>query len=94
MGERAPGPGSGGGGHGFAGRPADHFAQRYAERMVLAHDASCFIDWFDPEAKRQVVPRWNYRHISEDVLPALRERGVTDAQITSMLVDVPRRYFE
>ena len=43
----------------------------YAERMVLAHDASCFIDWFDPEAKRQVVPRWNYRHISQDVLPAL-----------------------
>lgn len=66
----------------------------YADRMALAHDASCFIDWFDPEAKRQAVPKWNYRHISEDVLPALRERGVTDAQITSMLVDVPRRYFE
>ena len=66
----------------------------YADRMALAHDASCFIDWFDPEAKKQVVPKWNFRHISEDVLPALRERGVTDEQITTMLVDVPRRYFE
>ncbi|GAB2655239.1 phosphotriesterase [Gordonia jinhuaensis] len=66
----------------------------YADRMALAHDASCFIDWFDPEAKAQAVPNWNFRHISEDVLPALRERGVSDADITTMLVDVPRRYFE
>lgn len=66
----------------------------YADRMALAHDAACFIDWFDPDAKRQAVPKWNYRHISEDVLPALRERGVSDADITTMLVDVPRRYFE
>ncbi|MGC4960837.1 phosphotriesterase family protein [Gordonia sp. DT101] len=66
----------------------------YADRMALAHDAACFIDWFDPEAKRQAVPKWNYRHISEDVLPALRERGVSDKDIDTMLVDVPRRYFE
>ncbi len=66
----------------------------YANRMGLAHDASCFIDWFSPEAKRAAVPKWNYRHISEDVLPALRERGVSDKDIETMLVDVPRRYFE
>ena len=66
----------------------------YAERMVLAHDASCFIDWFDPEAKRQVVPRWNFRHISEDVIPALLEGGASQADIDTMLVDNPRRYFE
>ncbi|WP_179464094.1 phosphotriesterase family protein [Janibacter alkaliphilus] len=66
----------------------------YAEKVVLAHDASCTIDWFPADAKRQVVPRWNYRHISEDVLPALQERGVTDADIELMLVTNPRRYFE
>ncbi|MEE4025972.1 phosphotriesterase-related protein [Gordonia sp. PKS22-38] len=66
----------------------------YADRMGLAHDASCFIDWFDHDAKLAAVPKWNYRHISEDVLPALRERGVSDKDIESMLVDVPRRYFE
>src|SRR5699024_6995672 len=53
----------------------------YAEKMVLAHDASCFIDWFDPEAKRQVVPRWNFRHISEDVIPALLEGGASEQDI-------------
>lgn len=66
----------------------------YTDRVVLAHDASCFIDWFDAEAKAQAVPRWNFRHISEDVLPALRERGVTEADIGTMLVANPRRYFE
>lgn len=66
----------------------------YAERMVLAHDAACFIDWFDPEAKRQVVPRWNYRHISEDVIPALLEGGASQDDIDTMLVKNPRAYFE
>ena len=65
----------------------------YADRMVLAHDASCFIDWFDPQAKARAVPNWNYRHISEDVLPALVERGVSEEQIQTMLVDNVRRYF-
>lgn len=66
----------------------------YAERMVLAHDAACFIDWFDEDAKAAAVPNWIYTHISDDVLPALRERGVSDSDITTMLVDNPRRYFE
>jgi len=65
----------------------------YAEKMVLAHDSSCFIDWFSHEGKLAAVPNWNLTHISDDVLPALRERGVTDQQITTMLVDNPRRYF-
>jgi phosphotriesterase-related protein len=66
----------------------------YAERMVLAHDASCYIDWFPAGAPAQFAPNWHYEHISNDVLPALRERGVTEAQITTMLVDNPRAYFE
>lgn len=66
----------------------------YGDRMVLAHDASCFIDWFDPEAKRQVVPRWNFRHISEDVIPALLEGGASQKDVDRMLVTNPRQYFE
>ena len=69
----------------------------YADRMVLAHDASCFIDYFPGEAEaalRQAAPNWNFTHISTDVLPMLRERGVTEAHLTQMLVDTPRRYFE
>jgi len=69
----------------------------YADRMVLAHDASCYIDYFPgveaQAAKEQIAPNWNYTHISKDVLPMLQERGVTDDQIRQMLVEAPRRYF-
>ncbi|MGX9675171.1 phosphotriesterase family protein [Mycobacterium sp. HM-7] len=65
----------------------------YAEKMVLAHDTSCFIDWFSHEGKLAAQPNWKLTHISDDVLPALRERGVTEDQLTTMLVDNPRRYF-
>jgi phosphotriesterase-related protein len=66
-------------------------AEGYAERMVLSHDASCFTHNFDVEKKRELLPRWVYTHLHDDVLPALRERGVTDAQIEQMLVHNPRR---
>ncbi len=66
----------------------------YADKMVLSQDASCYIDWFPPGLMTTVTPNWHYEHISRDVLPALGERGVTEEQIHTMLVDNPRRYFE
>lgn len=65
----------------------------YADRMVLAHDASCYSDFYSEANRAALLPRWNYTHITDDVLPAMRERGVTDEQIAAMLVDNPARYF-
>jgi phosphotriesterase-related protein len=65
----------------------------YAESMVLSQDASCYIDWVDPGVMAMLTD-WRYTHIHEDVLPYLREHGVTDEQIETMLVANPRRYFE
>ena len=65
----------------------------YVDRMVLAHDASCYSDFYSEANKKALLPRWTYTHISDDVLPALRERGVDDKQIDTMLIDNPRRYF-
>jgi phosphotriesterase-related protein len=68
----------------------------YADRMVLAHDASCWIDWFGPDVlamQAALTPNWHYEHISDDVLPALAEAGVTAEQIDEMMVGNPRRYF-
>lgn len=68
----------------------------YSDRMVLAHDASCFIDYFGAAhdaVHAAAAPNWHFEHISDDVLPALRESGVSDEQIRQMLVDNPRRYF-
>ncbi len=64
-----------------------------AERMVLSHDAACYIDWIDPNVL-PFMPQWHYLHIEQDVLPYLRDHGVTEEQVTSMLVDTPRRFFE
>jgi phosphotriesterase-related protein len=41
-----------------------------------------------------VMPNWHYLHIHNDVIPALKQRGVTDEQLTTMLVDNPRKIFE
>jgi phosphotriesterase-related protein len=65
----------------------------YAGSMVLSQDASCYIDWIEPSVMA-ALPQWHFRHIHDDVLPYLREKGVTQEQITTMLVDVPRRVFE
>lgn len=66
----------------------------YVDKITVAHDASCFIDYFDPEDRRTVAPKWNFRHVSEDVIPALLERGLTEDDIDTILVKNPRRYFE
>jgi phosphotriesterase-related protein len=70
-------------------------ARGYVDRMVLSHDASCFIDYWAGahDSVRPIMPNWNYQHIGDDVLPALREAGVTEAQIEQMMVGNPRRYF-
>ena len=65
----------------------------YADRMVLSHDAACYIDWIDPNVVA-LMDKWHYLHIEDDVLPYLREHGVSEDQIDTMLVANPRRYFE
>ena len=66
----------------------------HADQMVLSHDAACFMDWIPGEMPPPMLQNWTYLHISRDVLPQLRKKGVTEAQIDQMLVDNPRRYFE
>ncbi len=62
----------------------------YAGRMVLAHDTCCYIDWFGPGTLDDLKD-WHYLHVSQDVLPYLREHGVADADIDAMLVANPAR---
>jgi len=64
------------------------------EKMVLAHDANCISDWIDPAGKRERMPDWRFTHIPREVVPMLREQGVTEAQIDQMLVGNPRAIFE
>jgi phosphotriesterase-related protein len=64
----------------------------YAGSMVLSQDASCYMDWLEAPVREAVLPNWHYLHITEDVLPALRARGVAESDLTKMLVDNPQRF--
>lgn len=66
----------------------------HAGRLVLSHDAACFNDWLPEAALPVLTPNWNFLHIHNDVIPALKQRGVTDEQVRTMLVDNPRKIFE
>jgi phosphotriesterase-related protein len=66
----------------------------YAGRMVLSHDANCYSDARTLEWTQKNMPNWHYNHIPDAVLPALREAGVSEAQIEQMLRENPRRIFE
>jgi phosphotriesterase-related protein len=66
----------------------------HAGKMVLSHDAACFNDWLPERALPSVLPNWHYMHIHNDVIPALKKRGVTDEQIHTMMLDNPRAIFE
>jgi phosphotriesterase-related protein len=71
-------------------------ARGYARSMVLGHDANCFIDYFGAahdQIRPVIAPNWHFEHISDDVLPALREAGVTQEQIDTMMIENPVRYF-
>ena len=63
----------------------------YGDRIHLSHDAACFMDFMvgDPNFANE---RPDYLHLSTTILPALRERGVTEAQIDEMTIDNPRRF--
>ena len=64
----------------------------YADRMVISQDACATIDWFPEEMIGQLAPNWHFTHIFETVIPALGELGVSDANIATMLDEVPARW--
>ncbi len=65
----------------------------HAPKMVLSHDAACFNHWLPEGPIQAALPRWHYLHIHNDVIAALKAKGVTDEHLHTMLVDNPRKIF-
>jgi phosphotriesterase-related protein len=63
----------------------------YGNRVHLSHDAACFLDFMvgDPAFANE---KPDYLLITNEVLPALRQEGVTQAQIDEMMIANPRRF--
>jgi phosphotriesterase-related protein len=66
----------------------------WTDRLVLSHDAGCHMDWFDEDFLAQVQPNWHFLHISRDVLPLMRERGLSEQSIATMMETAPRRILD
>jgi phosphotriesterase-related protein len=69
----------------------------YADRMFLSQDYCATIDWVPPEAAPELIGAglikgWSMTLVFEEVIPALREGGMTDEQLETMMVDNPQRW--
>jgi phosphotriesterase-related protein len=69
----------------------------YAERMFLSADHCATLDWFPLGVAEQMLAAgmakgWAMTLVPERVLPELRERGMTDEQERTMMVQNPRRW--
>ena len=68
----------------------------YAKQIVLSHDyVGCFLgrSMFRTPESRQGLAKWGYTHLFKEVLPKLRAIGFTEAQIQTMMVENPQRFF-
>jgi phosphotriesterase-related protein len=70
----------------------------HVERMFIGQDFCATIDWFPEEAVEGLVggglvnENWSMTLIFEQVIPTLKEGGMTDEQLTTMLEENPRRW--
>ncbi|MEX2622367.1 MAG: phosphotriesterase-related protein [Acidimicrobiia bacterium] len=66
----------------------------YSDRITLSHDAACFSVNSEPSYRRLVEPNWNHSHLMRNVLPRLREEGVSRQDIHQMMVTNPMRILQ
>jgi phosphotriesterase-related protein len=69
----------------------------YADRVMLSHDHIVYFDMVPVERYRERyadhLAHYPFRYIDNAFLPGLRERGVPEQDVTTMLVENPKRYF-
>jgi phosphotriesterase-related protein len=67
----------------------------HADQLVLSHDRHCWSEWMPQglvDAKfGDQASNWHLTYVTDRVVPALRERGVADRDIDTMLIHAPRR---
>src|SRR5581483_1030221 len=63
-------------------------AEGYGDRIHLSHDAAAFFDFMSGNPLF-AEERPDYLHITEKVLPRLRDEGVTEEQIDQLMIESP-----
>ena len=69
----------------------------HVERMFLSQDFVVALDWYPPELAEQLIAAgmakdWSMTLLWEQVIPTLKESGMTDEQLETMLVANPARW--
>jgi phosphotriesterase-related protein len=71
----------------------------HLERVMISHDSIvCWLGRPVPYAMQfekllEMLPDWRSTHIFRKILPQLRERGMSEQEIETILIDNPRRWF-
>jgi phosphotriesterase-related protein len=69
----------------------------YADRMFLSQDYCATIDWYPVEIEEQLLAAgaakdWSMTLLFDQVIPALRQAGMTDDQLETIMVGNPKRW--
>lgn len=74
---------------------AELIEKGYINRLLLGHDCQVFNQVTDliPAAMLAKMPDWNLSGLFRSIIPHMKEIGITDEQIHTLLVDNPRRFF-
>lgn len=66
----------------------------YEERIFLSQDYCCTTDMYKPNhLKKNVHPNWSMTYLLETVIPLLKQYGVTDKQLDTIMVENVKRWF-
>ncbi len=90
---------------GLAGCPMDEeryaaiaelVKQGYVKQLLISHDS--VITWLGrplniPPAAFPLIANWHPGHLFKNIIPALKQGGVSDEQIKTIIEDNPRRLF-
>jgi len=68
----------------------------YADRILLSQD--CWAYWLGrpyefPDDVKPLLANWKYVHVFNNIIPALKEAGVSEDKIHTLMVENPRRLF-
>lgn len=68
----------------------------YANRLMISHDF--IITWLGrplklPEPLLPLLANWHPTHLFKNIIPALKQGGVSAEQIETITVGNPRRFF-
>ncbi len=74
----------------------DLIKKGYADKLMLSHDYIGY--WLGrplniPEAALPLIANWHPTHLFKNIIPTLKQGGVTDEQIKTIVEDNPRRLF-